>query len=62
MDALLDNVCLTELDVSSNFLDNEFAQDLAYLLEYNPVLFKVDISRNPIGPEGAKVLLKTLLE
>ena len=31
-------------------------------MENNQILFKVDISNNPIGPEGAKKLLKTLYE
>ena len=32
-ESLLDNYCLAHLDLSSNFLDNEFAVDLAHLLE-----------------------------
>ena len=32
--------------------DDEFAVDLSMLLEDNPILYKVDISRNPIGPSG----------
>ena len=31
------------------------------LLEDNPVLYKVDISRNPIGPQGGQSLLNVLL-
>ncbi len=50
LDALLDNMCLSEVNFSNNFLDDEFAVDLSMLLEDNPVLYKVDISRNPIGP------------
>jgi hypothetical protein len=61
LDSLLDNVCLTELILSSNFLDDDFARDLALVLENNPVLFKVDISNNPIGPAGAQSLLNVLL-
>lgn len=53
LDSLLDNVCLSELNVAANFLDDEFAKDLAFVLENNPVLYKVDISKNPIGPSGA---------
>jgi hypothetical protein len=37
---------------TNNFLDDEFAVDLSMLLEDNPILYKVDISRNPIGPSG----------
>jgi hypothetical protein len=50
LDSLLDNVCLSELNLGSNFLDDNFAKDLAVVLENNPVLYKVDISNNPIGP------------
>lgn len=61
LDSLLDNVCLMELDFGGNFLDDSFANDLALVLEHNPVLYKVDISKNPIGPEGASVILNALL-
>lgn len=61
LDALLDNVCLSELGLSGNFLDDEFAVDLAHVLEDNPVLYKVDISKNPIGPAGGKAILNSLL-
>lgn len=61
LDSLLDNVCLSELILSSNFLDDDFAKDLSLVLENNPVLFKVDISNNPIGPIGAQALLNVLL-
>jgi len=61
LDSLLDNECLSELNLSSNFLDDDFAKDFAIVLENNPVLYKVDISKNPIGPKGAKVILNALL-
>jgi len=61
LDALLNNNCLTEVSFANNFLDDEFAVDLAMVLEDNPVLFKVDISNNPIGPQGGAALLNTLL-
>ena len=61
LDALLDNVCLTELSVAGNFLDDEFAVDLAHVLEDNSVLYRVDISKNPIGPAGGKAILNALL-
>jgi hypothetical protein len=35
LESLLDNNCLTSLIVDGNFLDNEFAVDLAHLLEQN---------------------------
>jgi hypothetical protein len=53
LDALLDNYCLAEVSFAGNFLDDEFAVDLAGVLEDNPVLFKVDVANNPIGPAGA---------
>ena len=61
LDALLDNMCLSEVSFANNFLDDEFAVDLAHVLEENPVLFKVDIAKNPIGPAGAQALLSVLL-
>lgn len=62
LDSLVDNYCLAHLDLSGNFLDNEFAVDLAHLLETNQQLHTVDISNNPIEPEGAKYLLSSLLQ
>lgn len=53
---------LSEVNFHGNFLDNEFAVDLSYVLERNQVLFKVDISQNPIGPDGAKYILNALLQ
>ena len=45
-------MCLAEVNFSNNFLDDDFAEVLSLLLEDNPILYKVDISRNPIGPKG----------
>jgi Ran GTPase-activating protein (RanGAP) involved in mRNA processing and transport len=61
LESLLDNYCLADLNFAGNFLDNEFACDLAHLLETNQTLHTVDISRNPIGPEGAKLILQAIL-
>lgn len=60
-EALLDNSSVADLNLAGNFLDNEFAVDLAHLLESNQQLHTVDISNNPIGPEGAKYLLESIL-
>ena len=49
LEALLDNTSLADLRLSGNLLDNEFAVDLAHLLETNQTLHTVDISKNPIG-------------
>jgi hypothetical protein len=43
---------LTDVNLANNFLDDDFALGLARVLQENPILFKVDISRNPIGPVG----------
>jgi Ran GTPase-activating protein (RanGAP) involved in mRNA processing and transport len=53
---------ITEVNFHGNLLDNEFAIDLSHVLEDNTILYKVDISQNPIAPDGAKYLLKTLLQ
>ena len=34
-ESMLDNNSIADLDLSGNFLDNEFAVDLAHLLESN---------------------------
>lgn len=62
LDSLQVNMSLSEVNLHGNFLDNEFAVDLSYVLEKNQVLYKVDISQNPIGPEGAKYILNALLQ
>ena len=61
LDSIQQNISLTEVNFHGNFLDNEFAVDLSYVLEKNSVLYKVDISQNPIGPEGARFILNALL-
>lgn len=35
LESLLDNFCLADISFAGNFLDNEFACDLAHLLEGN---------------------------
>ena len=62
LDGLENNTALADLSLANNFLDNEFAVDLAHLLELNSVLHTVDISKNPIGPEGARYLLQSILQ
>ena len=62
LDSLVDNNCLADLKLAGNYLDDEFAVDLAHLLEINEVLHTVDISKNPIGPDGARYLLQSLLQ
>ena len=53
---------MVDLNLANNFLDDEFAVDLAHLLEDNQVMHTVDISNNPIGPQGAQYLLSSLLQ
>lgn len=62
LDALTVNMSITEVNFHGNFLDNEFAVDLSYLLEQNVVLHTIDISANPIAPEGAKYILASILQ
>ena len=62
LEALVDNTSLAHLILAGNFLDDEFAVDLAHLLEVNSILHTVDISKNPIGMEGARYLLSSLLQ
>ena len=61
LDSLTVNMSITEINFHGNFLDYEFAVDLSHVLENNVILYKVDISQNPIGPEGARYLLNVLL-
>lgn len=60
LEACIDNVTLSELDLSGNFLDDYFARDFANVLKNNQSLYKVDIGNNPIGPEGAEMILEAL--
>lgn len=53
---------LNDLNLSRNDLNDDFAKELANCLKVNDVLWKVDISNNPIGEEGAVALLKVLKE
>lgn len=62
VDSLKDNQNLTEINFHGNFLNDDFAFMLAELLDINPVLYKVDISQNPIGIEGGKAILDVLLK
>ena len=48
--------------MSKNNLDDTFAVELANTLAVNEILYKVDISHNPIGSKGANVILKVLKE
>jgi len=61
LEALHLNCTVMELNLEGNMLDDEFAKDLAVTLTENEVLNKVDISDNPIGPDGALSILNTLL-
>lgn len=54
------NNTVTEVNLHGNWLNDEFASDLGELLKENPILYKVDISQNPIGNDGALKLLDDL--
>ena len=43
-------------------MDDNSARELAKLLKHNQVLFKVDISANPISPDGARLILNSISE
>lgn len=62
LEALLINESLTTLNLHGNLLDDQFGAQLADVLVKNPILNKVDISQNPIGPRGAKSILEVLIE
>jgi hypothetical protein len=53
LDALMINQSITDMNFHGNLLDDEFAFQLAELLEQSAVLNKVDLSQNPIGAKGA---------
>ena len=61
LETLRINQSLTEINFHSNLLNDDFAYHLADLLCENPILHTVDISKNPIGVEGAKAILNSLL-
>jgi disulfide oxidoreductase YuzD len=50
------------IDLSKNNLGDDFAAELANTLASNEILYKVDISNNPITAKGANSLLKVLKE
>lgn len=62
LDALSVNMSIMDVNFHGNFLNNEFAVDLSYVLEVNSILHSVDLSQNPIAPEGAKYILNALLQ
>lgn len=53
---------LNDLNLSRNDLNDDFAKELANCLKVNDVLWRVDISNNPIGDEGAVAILRVLKE
>ena len=62
IESLNSNIYISELNFHGNQLDDKFAANLAELLQHNEVLYKVDISANPISPEGAQLLLRAISE
>jgi len=45
-----------------HMLSDDRQRQLADILDQNPILHIVDISKNPIGPKGAQALISTLIE
>ena len=62
LEQLKTNIYISEIKFHGNRFDDEFAMHLAELLQFNQVLYKVDISDNPISPVGARVLLNVIAE
>ena len=62
LDALVVNSYLSEINFHGNQLNDDWAAELAFLLENNQVLYKVDISANPISPVGARLVLNAVRE
>ncbi len=60
--SLKNNITLTDLNLSKNCLNDDFAEALADTLRVNEIIWKVDISNNPIGEAGAKAILKAIKE
>lgn len=50
------------LDVSNNYLKDEFAKELAELLMTNKVLYEVNIAENPITQKGGDYLHDSLVK
>ena len=62
VDALRVNIFISEVNFHGNTLDDEFAFEVAQLLQHNSVLYKLDISANPISPQGANAILVAISE
>jgi len=50
------------LDVSNNYLKDNFALELSKLLRNNKVLYEVNIANNPITQKGSKYLHDVLIQ
>merc|ERR1712048_636065 len=57
---LAESVSLTDVDLASNELDDDFGEAFARALALNEVLWKVDLIRNPLGMRTGKALLHVL--
>lgn len=62
LDTLSHHQYLGLLDLRKNQLDDEFASELSRVLRENDVLYKADISGNPISNRGGQMLLETVLQ
>lgn len=60
--SLVENTHLSDLNLSKNNLNDDFAEELANCLRANEVVWRVDISYNLITERGGKSILKALRE
>lgn len=58
--ALRASVSLTDVDMASNELSDDFGECFASVLRLNEVLWKVDLFRNPLGIRTGNALLDVL--
>ena len=51
---------LTELNLASNYIEDDGAKAIAEALKVNPVLTNLDLRLNSIGDDGAKAIAEAL--
>jgi Ran GTPase-activating protein (RanGAP) involved in mRNA processing and transport len=57
---LKNNTTITKLNCCANQFKEEAGKEIAEILECNPLLNELDLSKNPIGPAGFKYLASAL--
>ncbi|CAE8691920.1 unnamed protein product [Polarella glacialis] len=58
LELLAGDKSLTSLDISNNSLDSTAALMLEYALKFHPKIMYLDISKNPLGLQGMRPLLR----